>query len=157
MIKTRLSFFIVFISIWIMDQITKLLVVRHIPLYGQAIEITPFLRIIHIKNTGIAFGLWAGGGWTKQLFFIGFSLLAILAILYYLFKTGPSLLNNLGCGLVIGGALGNLTDRILHGNVVDFIDCHFRSYHWPAFNIADSAVTIGMFILAITILLKESH
>ena len=71
-------------------------------------------------------------------------------------KYSPSFLKNLACGFVLGGALGNLTDRLLYGNVIDFIDCHWRHYHWPAFNVADSAVTIGMFLLALKILKEQN-
>jgi signal peptidase II len=149
-------FFITVVTIWLLDQATKLLVNKYIPPYTKTIKITPFLNLVHIRNTGIAFGLWAGGNGGKQIFFIVFSLVAIVFIFYYFWRTLPSFLNNLACGLVLGGALGNLTDRLLYGNVIDFIDCHWRHYHWPAFNVADSAVTIGMFLLALKILKEQN-
>ncbi|MCD6319265.1 MAG: signal peptidase II, partial [Candidatus Desulfofervidaceae bacterium] len=133
---------------WCLDQITKWIVIRHLEPYKEKIKIGPLLNIIHIRNSGIAFGLWAGGNSGKQIFFIIFTLVAIMAILYYLYReTRLTLPKTWGCGLIIGGALGNLADRIIYGNVIDFIDCHLGGYHWPAFNIADSAVTIGTILL----------
>jgi len=139
----------------LLDQATKLLVNKYIPPYAKVIKIMPFLNLVHIRNTGIVFGLWAGGNGGKPIFLIVFSLVVIVVILYYFWRTPPSFLRNLACGLVLGGALGNLTDRLLYGNVIDFIDCHWRHYHWPAFNVADSAVTIGMFLLALKILKEQ--
>lgn len=143
--KGKYITFVIAGLIWCLDQITKWLVIKHLEPYKERIEIGPFLNLIHIRNAGIAFGLWAGG---NKLFFITFSLIAVIAILYYLYrKSRLSPLKIWMCGLITGGALGNLTDRIIYGNVVDFIDCHLGRYHWPAFNVADSAVTVGMILL----------
>ncbi len=154
--QKRWLFFITVFTIWVLDQGTKLLIKQYIPPYTKVIKIMSCLNLVHIRNTGIAFGLWAEANSGKQIFFIVFNLVVIGIILYYFWHTRPSFLNNLGCGLVLGGALGNLTDRLLYGNVVDFIDCHWQHYHWPAFNVADSAVTIGMFLLALK-MLKEKN
>jgi len=150
--KIKYIAFIIAGTVWCLDQITKWFVIRYLEPYKERIEIGPFLNLIHIRNTGIAFGLWAGGNSGKQIFFVIFTLIAIIAILYYLLsQTKFSFLKTWACGFIIGGALGNLTDRIIYGNVVDFIDCHLGRYHWPAFNVADSAITIGIGLLFLQI------
>ncbi len=134
-------------SVWLLDQLTKWLVINYLERYQRIIKITPFLNLLPVRNTGVAFGLLANKSDEIQVFFIVFALIAIVTVLYFYLTPKSSNLKTWGCGLVIGGAFGNLIDRLLYKNVVDFIDCHLGNYHWPTFNVADSAISIGMFLL----------
>ena len=123
-----------------LDQITKYLVARYMnPL--DSIEIFPFLHIVSIRNIGAAFGMFRNFG---SSFFIGISLVAIVFVIGLLIKSSY---NYFGLSLVLGGAIGNLIDRVLYGKVTDFIDFSVGSFHWPAFNVADSSLTIGIIII----------
>lgn len=115
---------------------------------GESIEILPFFNLTYVENTGIAFGV----GQNLNRFFI-FSTIAILGIIFFLRrrweKSNPENYSlKIGLALIIAGALGNLYDRIQYGSVIDFLDFFVGSYHWPAFNIADSAIFVGAFVLA---------
>lgn len=124
----------------IADQITKHLVRVYIKSY-EVLNILPFLRIVHIRNEGAAFGLFKGFG---NINFIIISIIAIIVVIYLLFKDKRDRIN---LSLILGGATGNLIDRIIYGNVTDFIDLYAGRFHWPAFNIADSALTIGISLM----------
>jgi len=139
------------------DQLTKAWVLRAISPY-EVIPVVPgLLNLIHVQNPGGAFGLFAAAGsqW-RLLFFIVFSLLAVLMLLY-LYRSTPAAYKWLltGFALVVGGAAGNLVDRLRLGQVIDFIDFYLGKRHWPAFNIADSAITIGMLIFAFYLISKK--
>ena len=120
---------------------------------APAVKILPILNMVYVENTGAAFGIFAGGGSLTALLLITFTLLAIGVIIYYL-HIAISHLTAAGCALILGGALGNLHDRILHGHVVDFIDIHWGAHHWPAFNIADTAITTGALLFAIGLIFE---
>lgn len=124
----------------IADQITKHLVRVYIKSY-EVLNILPFLRIVHIRNEGAAFGLFRGFG---NITFIIISIIAIIVVIYLLFRDKRDRIN---LSLILGGATGNLIDRIIYGNVTDFIDLYAGRFHWPAFNIADSALTIGISLM----------
>lgn len=124
----------------IADQITKHLVRVYIKSY-EVVNILPFLRIVHIRNEGAAFGLFKGFG---NITFIIISIIAVIVVIYLLFRDKRDRIN---LSLILGGATGNLIDRIIYGNVTDFIDLYAGRFHWPAFNIADSALTIGISLM----------
>jgi signal peptidase II len=128
------------------DQLTKLWIMNSLPLFGKRIIIPGFFNLVHVTNTGAAFGLLAGEHalW-RQVFFIVVALVALTAIFfaYHQVRT-KGLLFTGAVGLIAGGALGNLIDRIRFGAVVDFLDFYIQNYHWPAFNVADSAITVGV-------------
>lgn len=129
------------------DQLTKW-AVRSTIERGEAIELLPFFRLVHVTNTGAAFGILQGAG---PLLIIA-SLAGLAAIMVYLFNPGfahPVL--RLGLACMLGGAVGNLIDRVAEGRVVDFL----KVPNWPAFNVADSAITIGVGILLWSILFQE--
>ena len=146
----RRSFSIVAIvlSIVVLDQVTKYLIMAHLPLFDSR-EIFPFLHIVHVRNTGAAFGMFRSLG---SSFFIILSAVAIIFIVHLLAKRTYS---SLGLSLILGGAAGNLIDRLLYGKVVDFIDVSVGSYHWPAFNVADSSLTIGIAVILIKYFFKK--
>lgn len=137
-----------------LDQLTKLLIVHSLPLYTAKTIIPGWFNLVHVTNTGAAFSFLAGGAssW-RQWFFVGVSLIGIGAIIFaYRHLRRRDVWARTALALVFGGAVGNLIDRIRLGEVVDFLDFHFRQYHWPAFNVADSAITVGAVMLLIYLL-----
>ncbi len=127
------------------DIITKEIIVSSVSLY-ERISVLPFLNIVHVQNKGAAFGIFAGLG---NKYFIGIAIIAMIFIVVYLVKA-PKGLETYALSLVLGGAIGNFIDRVRIGKVTDFIDVFVNDWHWPSFNIADSALTVGiaLFILS---------
>jgi signal peptidase II len=146
--KRALSIILIVTSVVALDQATKYLIMTNLTAYDSR-ELFPFLHIVHVRNTGAAFGMFKTLG---SSFFIILSVCAIFFIVYLLEK---QIHNTLGLSLILGGAIGNLIDRVLYGKVVDFIDFSVGSFHWPAFNVADSALTIGIAIILLTHLFKK--
>lgn len=130
----------------VLDQLTKHAMTRALA-FGNGIEVTPFFNLVLVYNRGAAFSfLSSASGWQRELF-IAIALIAS-AWVVYLIRTHPR--QTLFCfalSFILGGAVGNVIDRLLVGAVVDFLDFHLAGYHWPAFNIADSAVTCGAALL----------
>jgi len=138
------------VLVLLFDQISKYLVAARLPV-GQSIEIAPWLapvvRMTHVTNTGAAFGLFRGGG----NFFIAITVIVIVAIIFY-YRQIPAgqFLMRLALGLQLGGAIGNLVDRLRQGFVVDFIDLNFWPLqNWAVFNLADSSLVTGVILLAL--------
>ena len=129
------------------DQATKYLIATQLDLYRRITLVPDILNIVHVRNTGVAFGLFRNSGGEYRLaLLIGGTLLS-LCLLGYLLRQTPAgrRLEAAALALVMGGAIGNLIDRLRIGEVIDFIDLHWRNlYHWPAFNVADSAITVGI-------------
>lgn len=143
-------------AVVILDQISKLAVVRTIPLHESIPVIPGFFDLVHIRNRGMAFGILNRPGENLSYFLlIGMTVVAVIVLLC-LFRTitGSNPKAGFALSLVIGGALGNLIDRIRLREVVDFLDVYIGSLHWPAFNVADSAITVGGIWLAV-VLLRE--
>jgi signal peptidase II len=142
-----------------LDRLTKAWVTLHIPM-GGAIPVVPhFLRITHWLNDGAAFSLFADSAspHTVRWVLVGFSLVAALAVLVFLVRLGNRFTaTTIALALVFAGALGNVHDRIAYGSVVDFIEVHIFAYHWPDFNLADSAIVIGACLLLLDSLLTKS-
>ncbi len=137
------------VAILILDQVTKQLVRGGIAL-NDAIEVVPgFLNLVHVRNTGAAFGfLNAVDLDYKQVLMTGIALVALAAIGLFASQVGSrETLTRAGLALILGGAAGNLIDRAVAGYVVDFVDVYWRSYHFWAFNVADSAITVGACLL----------
>lgn len=154
--KTKFLLILLFFIILACDQLTKLLIVNYIPLYGQ-IKIFTFLNLTHIKNTGVAFGLLSEFNKIPlQPILITIYIIAIAILIYFLFKDYHRKLAKYGYTLIIAGATGNLLDRIRIGSVIDFIDFHIKGWHYPSFNIADSSITTGVIIILLDfIIFKE--
>ena len=130
------------LAIALSDQGTKSLLGALIP-PGEFRPITGFFNLVHVFNRGAAFSLLADApGWQSPLF-AAIALVASVVIVVLLFRNAAERLFCAGLALILGGALGNLWDRITLGHVVDFLDFHVLGYHWPAFNLADSAITLG--------------
>lgn len=136
-----------------LDQVTKLMVLAGLPLF-HSIEVIPgFFNIVHVRNTGAAFSILAGAPsvW-RQLFFAVLTLgVVIFLVLAYRKVPQGDLWSKSSYSLVIGGAVGNLIDRVRLGSVVDFLDVYWKTHHWPAFNVADSAITVGAFMLIVSL------
>jgi signal peptidase II len=146
------------IGILLLDQWTKSMVVQKLPLYERVEVIQGFFNLTHVRNTGGAFGIFGGEkGGVGSILFVAVSLMAIGAIvfLYVKIKENEKTLA-LSFSLILSGAVGNLIDRLRYGEVVDFLDFHLSTYHWPAFNVADSAICIGIGLMALE-LLKGDH
>jgi signal peptidase II len=138
------------VVIIVADRITKTLVASHVPV-GEGIPVIPgFLRITHWLNEGAAFSLFADSASPNAVRWglIAFSALAAIAVLIALIRLGSHItLATMALALVLGGALGNLHDRVVYGSVVDFIEVHIFGYHWPDFNVADSSIVVGACLL----------
>ena len=146
-LNLRLSFLFLFLVI--LDQITKALVIFFFELY-ESIVILPFFNITFVVNYGFAFGLFNNPSLNQILVSIVI-LIIILYFLYMLMKTQDKIFQ-LTLIIILAGAIGNFIDRIHRGFVVDFIDIYIGKFHWPAFNIADSCITVGFVIMMINIL-----
>ena len=130
-----------------LDQITKHLAVRLLPPHEPA-QILPFVNFDLAYNTGAAFSFLASSaGWQRWFFVVLASAVSLVLTVWLLRLPRDEWLTGLALGLVIGGAVGNLVDRIQLGYVVDFVDVHFKGWHYPAFNVADSAITVGVALL----------
>jgi signal peptidase II len=145
------------IGILLLDRWTKYLVVQKLVLYQRVEVIRGFFSLTHVTNTGGAFGIFGGEkGGVGSVLFVIISLIAIGAIIYLFMKIreGEKTLA-LSFSLILSGAIGNLIDRLHYGEVIDFLDFHFAAYHWPAFNVADSAICIGIGLVALELLIRD--
>ena len=135
----------------ILDQVTKFLVATKIPLYYSIEVIHGLLNITHVRNPGVAFGLFANQELEyKALIFVVVSAVAAVAILVIFYQSPEAkIMANTGLILIFSGAVGNMIDRVVHKEVIDFVDIYFRNFHWPAFNVADSCITIGVTLMII--------
>jgi len=154
--KYLLSTF-VSLAVIILDQCTKYLIIKSFALHQSIDIIEHYLTIVHTRNRGIAFGLFSRqDSEIQSTLLIITSLLAIAFIFYLLISLrGRQVYAVVTLSLILGGAIGNLIDRIRWGEVVDFIDLHWYHYHWPAFNCADSAISIGLVLLLIGMVTKK--
>ena len=146
-------------AVVLVDQLTKLWIMATFALHEQLNIIPGFFNLIHVTNTGAAFGFLAGSkSMLRQVFFVGVALMALVIMVFvygHLKKQGKLFVYALG--LIAGGAVGNLIDRLRFGSVIDFLDFYIGSYHWPAFNAADSAITIGVGLFLLGTLLQHAE
>lgn len=138
------------------DQITKWLAVKHLTL-GEPVAVLPFLNFSFAMNRGAAFSfLNSASGWQNP-FFISLAAIICLGLIVWLLRLDKTdKLSAVGIGFIVGGAMGNVVDRFHYGYVVDFIDTFVGIYHWPTFNLADAAVTLGV-ILILTSSFRQQH
>jgi signal peptidase II len=152
--KSYLIFSLVALVVIALDQLTKQLVVANLGLHDSIPVISGFLNLVHVRNPGAAFGFLANmPGYFRSVFFISVTIGAIALILFYLKQnkvTEKPLL--LSLSLIFAGAIGNLIDRLRFGEVVDFVDVYVSTHHWPAFNVADSAISVGAVFLLISLI-----
>lgn len=136
-------------AIVVLDQITKAAIVKNFILHEARPVIEGFFNLVYVMNPGAAFGFLAGASETfRYLFFIGITVLVIVLIIYYIAESkSQNMLFIISMTLIFAGAVGNLIDRIRYGAVVDFLDFYIRTWHWPAFNVADSSISLGAVLM----------
>lgn len=144
------NFYLTASFVFILDRLTKYLVLLA---DYQRIELLPFLALVKVWNRGVAFGLFSSADSANFIFTMATAL--ALGFIFYISKKAKGF-ERVGFGLIFGGALGNLVDRIVLGGVLDFIDLHAGSLHWPAFNVADLGITIGVAVFAFTYFKKKA-
>jgi len=132
----------------ILDQLTKI-IAKNSLFEGVSQPVTSFLNWTLVYNSGAAFSFLAQAGGWQRWFFTGVGIFAALIMIWLIRKNSHQTIFSLALSLVLSGAIGNVIDRIIYGAVVDFVDVHYMGWHWPAFNIADSAITIGVILLIV--------
>ena len=135
------------------DQIVKWLVQQSMA-YGESVSVTPFFSWVHVWNTGAAFSLFANAGGWQRYFLIGIAVVVSILLIKLVLENrhkGEAI----AYSLILGGAMGNLVDRIFRGYVVDSFDVYWRAWHWPAFNVADIAIVLGVLLFVSSSLLRE--
>ena len=137
--------YLISLSVFLLDILSKNFIQNKM-IYGEQVEITSFLSLVHFQNTGAAFSFLSDQGGWQRYFLIAISLLAVLYIPWLINQYKKNILIVIGLFLILGGAIGNLYDRISYGYVIDFIYLHFAEFYWPAFNVADSAISLGVLL-----------
>ena len=141
------------LAILALDQATKYLVATRFPLYETKPLISGFFNLVHIRNSGGAFGIMNRPGTDWGFILLGATLGAVALLLFWFYRLKSEERGiAFPLSLILGGALGNLLDRVRLGEVIDFLDFHLGPYHWPAFNVADSAITVGTLWLVVSLL-----
>jgi len=157
--SSRALYLTIALIVVLLDRWTKHLVAEHIRLYAH-IQIVPgFFRLTHTENTGAAFSLFADSSlpWKTGLL-IAFSVIALIVVVVLLWRNHHAhVTTGIGLSLIMGGALGNLWDRLARGRVIDFLLVYIKQYQWPVFNLADSAIVVGAGLLVLEILFAKSH
>ena len=148
LVKKKLNFSLLIIAIVLLDQTTKLIATSFLP-YSQTIEILPNFNFFLIFNTGAAFSILDDGFFWQQLLLIGVPFAALFFFFHLIYLSDQLNYFKISICFITGGAIGNLTDRLFSGYVVDFIDLYVAIYHWPTFNIADAFITLGASVLVI--------
>ncbi len=152
----RLFPFAVALLVVVADRLSKILIQHSITMFDSVSILPGWLRIIHTENPGAAFGVLADGNvWLRTAVLVGVSSLVLLFVVSALWNSRgafSSTITRLGLGLILGGAAGNLYDRIVYSTVTDFIDVYHGAWSFPAFNVADSAITVGAVLLLIDLL-----
>jgi signal peptidase II len=145
------------LGVVIVDQLTKLWIMNEFALHEEQTIIPGFFNLVYVTNTGAAFGFLAGSRtWMRQAFFVTVAVVALVVIvLAYGHLKRQSKIFIYSLGLIGGGAIGNLIDRLRYGSVVDFLDFYVGTHHWPAFNAADSAITVGVALFMLGTLLQH--
>lgn len=156
--KNRYTLFALIASAGLLlDQLTKLYVDARMGLYQSIPVLDNFFHITYVRNKGAAFSFLSHASW-RLPFFIGVSLLASIVILIaYRRLAEEQRLAQVSLAMIFSGAVGNLIDRVRLGEVIDFLDAHWYRHHWPAFNVADSLICVGVFLLALDMLVEEKR
>jgi len=139
--------------IFLLDQLTKIAIVGAFQL-GESLPITSFFNLVRVHNAGAAFSFLADAGGWQRWFFTGLGTVAALVMVYLLRMHAGQTLFCLALSLLLGGAVGNVVDRVLYSHVIDFLDFYSGTWHFPAFNVADSAITMGACLLILDELLR---
>ncbi len=145
------------LAIVVLDQITKVYVMQTMRLHESIVVISDFFSITYIRNPGAAFGFLSSSSSTFRFVFFGLTSLFAVGLLGTILVRMPKhdWLGQLSVAAILGGAIGNLLDRLRYGEVIDFLDFYVNGYHWPAFNVADSAITVGVVFLILHFALEK--
>ncbi len=144
---TQYKYYFLSLLLVIADQLTKMMVLGSLELY-ESIEITSFFSLTHVHNYGAAFSFLADEDGWQQYFLVSISAIASIAIILWMRKTSINQPYKLiALSLILSGAIGNLIDRAVFGFVIDFINLHYQDFYWPVFNVADTAITLGVILL----------
>ncbi len=152
----RYAFLALIPVIFALDRVTKYLIMQDLPIMGE-IKVNSFFSVVHVRNLGGVFGILNQGGYARYIFLvIPAAVAAVLA--YILVRRTMSNTWTLALSLVLAGALGNIYDRFFYGSVVDFLDFYYGNHHWPAFNVADIAISVGIgLIILLEIIAGKKH
>jgi signal peptidase II len=156
--SARTFYLLIALAVLLLDRWTKHVVAQRIRLYAHIQVIPGFFQLTHTENTGAAFSLFANSTlpWKTGLL-IAFSVIALVVVSILLWKNNQShTITGIGFALIMGGALGNLWDRLAHGRVIDFLLFYVEHYQWPVFNLADSAIVVGAGLLVLEMLFHKS-
>ncbi|WP_042887084.1 signal peptidase II [Cupriavidus necator] len=132
----------------VLDQFFKIVIVRTFT-YGESRPVTSFFNLVLVYNKGAAFSFLADAGGWQRWFFTGLGIVVGAFIVWLLYRHTGQRMFCFAVSLILGGAVGNVIDRVIYGHVVDFLDFYVRNYHWPAFNVADCAITVGAVLLIV--------
>lgn len=130
----------------VLDQITKWVILNQVMAPPRVIPVTGFFNLVLTFNQGVSFGMFSADTFWRPFVLSAVAVVISIALLFWL-KHQPTKLNSIAVGIIVGGALGNVIDRLHIGAVVDFLDFHLAGYHWPAFNVADAAITCGVALI----------
>jgi signal peptidase II len=150
---------LVSLSIVVLDQISKVQIMQTMRLHESIPVVSEFFSLTYIRNPGAAFGLLASSGQTFRLIFFGLTsvfALGLLGMIFYRLRQ-DDWVGQLSIAGILGGAIGNLLDRVRFGEVIDFLDFYVNGYHWPAFNVADAAISVGVFFLILHFALEKKE
>ncbi len=156
---SRLLYFLVALVVFVLDRASKMIVEACLPLHQSRTVIQGLFDLTHTRNTGVAFGFFANSesAWMPQFLTLVSAIALIIILAFSLRNSSRNWKLQWGLMLVLGGAAGNLYDRLLHGYVTDFIEVYYRSYHWPTFNMADTSISIGIGLLLLETLTQQAH
>lgn len=146
--RTLLPWLGIALAVILLDQVTKTVIIGAFQL-GDSRTVTSFFNLVRVHNSGAAFSFLAGASGWQRWFFVGLGAAAAVFIVWMLRSHGGQRLFSWALALILGGAVGNVVDRLLHGHVVDFIQVHHRGWYFPSFNVADSAITLGAILLIV--------
>jgi signal peptidase II len=157
-LQGRLPYVLLVAAILVLDRWTKALILDRFDLNASVSVIDGFFNITYVRNTGVAFGIFSSiSSPIKSLVLSLFTAFAAVVVITYSYRSPlENRLLQAALALILGGALGNLYDRLAYGYVVDFLEFYIGSYHWPAFNVADSAITTGVVLLGLEIIRNEA-
>jgi signal peptidase II len=157
-VKKRRAYFIFIFLLLVVDQVTKTLIDRSVALFSSKTILPGFFNLVHVRNRGAIFGFLAH--MDNSLIYILLtlaSLTALVLVVYYFFKTpATEKLLLAALSLILAGALGNLVDRVFRGYVIDFLDFYVKNWHWPSFNVADSCISVGAFVLISVLIFRRT-
>tara|TARA_X000000950_G_scaffold182901_1_gene221634 strand:- start:50 stop:508 length:459 start_codon:yes stop_codon:yes gene_type:complete len=137
-----------------LDQVSKRIVVENIEIFANNLEISKYFNLVYVENRGVSFGMFSEH---DKSFYFGILSMLVSAYIIYLLVKSIDLIESIGLSLILGGAIGNGVDRLYYGYVVDFIDLHLNNFHWPAFNFADTFITLGAIIFVFSIISNKKN